>query len=512
MLRYGPIAICLLGLSGCVVNPVTGARELALVSAGDEVAIGEAQYAPSRQMQGGDYVLDPALIAYVNGVGQRLGDASDRALPYEFTVLNSSVPNAWALPGGKIAVNRGLLTELGSEAELAAVLGHEIVHAAARHGALAMQRGILLQGAVFATAAATGGGDYSGLAVGAASIGAQLINQRNGREAELESDYYGMLYMSRAGYDPQAAVSLQQTFLRLSEGRAQGGWLAGLFSSHPPSSERVTANRTTAASLPTTGDLGRDRYQTAITSLTRTKPAYDTYDLGRRALADENFAAAETHALEAARLVPGEGHFHALLGDIDYQQRAFAAATSHYDDAIARNDQYFYYHLRDGYAQQRLGRWDASETSLRASLALLPTAEAYYGLGSVAENRGNRAAALEFYRQAAQASGPVGTAAQGAIIRLDMPVNPGQYLAMRTGLDANNMLQIEIGNDTNVAVADIQVVIIYTDAAGVQRQISRILPDTLAPTEARRLATGLGPFAAGQNYAVTLTSARVIPQ
>ncbi|HSG66491.1 MAG TPA: M48 family metalloprotease, partial [Gammaproteobacteria bacterium] len=99
-------------LASCVVNPVTGERELALVSAADEVGIGEAQYVPSRQMQGGDYVLDPALTQYVRDVGQRLAAVSDRNLPYEFVVLNSSVPNAWALPGGKIAVNRGLLTEL----------------------------------------------------------------------------------------------------------------------------------------------------------------------------------------------------------------------------------------------------------------------------------------------------------------------------------------------------------------------------------------------------------------
>jgi predicted Zn-dependent protease len=202
--RWAVVMAAAAVLGGCVVNPVTGERELALVSAADEVAIGEAQYAPSRQMQGGDYVIDPALTRYVASVGQRLAAVSDRALPYEFVVLN---------PGGKIAINRGLLMELGSEAELAAVLGHEIVHAAARHGALAMQRGMLLQTAVLATAAATGRGDYSGIAVGAATLGAQLINQRNGREAELESDYYGMVYMSRAGYDPQAAVTLQETFL-----------------------------------------------------------------------------------------------------------------------------------------------------------------------------------------------------------------------------------------------------------------------------------------------------------
>ncbi len=149
------LAPLLAAFTGCVINPVTGNRELALVSADQEVAIGEQQYAPSRQMQGGDYALDPGLTTYVRGVGQKLAAVSDRELPYEFVVLNSSVPNAWALPGGKIAVNRGLLTELHSEAELAAVLGHEIVHAAARHGALAMQRGLLLQGALLATAVIT---------------------------------------------------------------------------------------------------------------------------------------------------------------------------------------------------------------------------------------------------------------------------------------------------------------------------------------------------------------------
>jgi len=81
-------------------------------------------------------------------------------------VLNSSVPNAWALPGGKLAINRGLLTEINSEAELAAVLGHEIVHAAARHSAKQMERGTWLQIGVIGTAILTGDSGYSDLAVG----------------------------------------------------------------------------------------------------------------------------------------------------------------------------------------------------------------------------------------------------------------------------------------------------------------------------------------------------------
>ena len=235
--------------TGCAVNPVTGEREFSLVSEAQEIQIGEENYAYMQQSGGGLYDVDPELTAYVQGIGNRLAEVSDRPLPYEFVVLNSSVPNAWALPGGKIALNRGLLTEMNSEAELAAVIGHEIVHAAARHSAQQMSRGMLLQVAVVGTAIATSNSGYSDLAIGGASIGAQLINQSYGRGAELESDLYGMRYMSRAGYDPQGAVELQRTFVRLSEGR-EADWLSGLFASHPPSQERVDANIRTAATLP----------------------------------------------------------------------------------------------------------------------------------------------------------------------------------------------------------------------------------------------------------------------
>ena len=187
------LLLMLAALQGCAVNPVTGKSEFSLVSEAQEIALGEQNYAYMQQSGGGQYDVDPELTAYVSGIGQKLAAVSDRKLPYEFVVLNSSVPNAWALPGGKIAVNRGLLTEMNSEAELAAVLGHEIVHAAARHSAQQMSRGMLLQVAVVGTAIVTGGSDYADLAVGGAAVGAQLINQKYGRSAELESDYYGKI-------------------------------------------------------------------------------------------------------------------------------------------------------------------------------------------------------------------------------------------------------------------------------------------------------------------------------
>ena len=201
---------------GCSVNPVTGDREIILVSSSDELQMGEQNYVPMQQSQGGEYDVDPDLTAYVNGVGNKLAAVSDNPLPYEFVVLNNSVPNAWALPGGKIAINRGLLTELGSEAELAAVLGHEIVHAAARHSAQQQTRSMWMQGLVVATAVVTSDSDYGNMAVGGVGAAAQMATMKYGRSAELESDKYGMRYMSKVGYDPQGAVALQETFVRLS--------------------------------------------------------------------------------------------------------------------------------------------------------------------------------------------------------------------------------------------------------------------------------------------------------
>lgn len=160
-----------LSLSGCAVNPVTGKQELTLVSESMEIEIGNENYLPARQMQDGDYVADPVVVEYVREVGNRIARISDRKLPYEFVVVNDSTPNAWAMPGGKIAVHRGLLTEIHDEAELAAVLSHEVVHAAARHSAKAMERALLLQGAVVAVAAMVDSSGRSDDWVGLLAVG-----------------------------------------------------------------------------------------------------------------------------------------------------------------------------------------------------------------------------------------------------------------------------------------------------------------------------------------------------
>ena len=504
-----PVIALLALLGGCTINPVTGERELALVTPAQELAIGEQHYAPSRQSQGGDYQLDPGLTEYVRSVGARLAQHSDRALPYEFAVLNSSVPNAWALPGGKIAINRGLLWELNSEAELAAVLGHEIVHAAARHGAQSMQRGMLLQGAVVASAIATQNSQYGQFATMGASVAAQLVNQKYGRNAELESDLYGTQYMQRAGYDPSAAVDLQQTFVRLSEGRSSG-WLQGLFASHPPSQERVQRNQATVAQLGPGGERGEARYRNKLAALLKQKPAYETYDNARKALAENDAAKAESLAREAVKMEPREGHFHALLGDIDIRAKRYDQAIRHFSDAQTRNDQFFYYPLQRGLVHKTLGAVNTAESDLKISVELLPTADAYQALGEIAEGRGNVEQAKQYYAAAANNNSGAGQAAQDALVRLDMPKNPGRYVRLARALDRDRKIVIELGNTTRHSVGDIQLVIDYVDQTGKIQQIIRQFQGALPPGKTQRIVTGLGPFPSEDAYRVRIAAARVI--
>lgn len=404
--------------SGCAVNPVTGERNLSLVGEQWELDVGAQQYAPLRQAQGGDFTLDPGLVDYVQQVGQRLAAVSDRDLPYEFAVINESVPNAWALPGGKISINRGLLTEMDSEAELAAVLSHEIVHSAASHGAQSQSRGMLLQGAVLAggiaAGAATDDDRYTQAALLGGMVGAQLISQSYSREAERESDLYGMRYMDRAGYNPRGAVELQETFLRISEGRKQDAFSA-LFASHPPSQERLENNRELLAELGDSGRIGREEYQQQIARLKRAQPAYEAYDEGRKALQEGNVDTALAKAARAIDVEPGEGLFYSLRGDALAERNDFGQAERAYSQALARNPGWFYHHLKRGMARAQLGRNAQARADLQASIERMPTAPGHYYLGVVERESGNRAAAIEHFRVAAQSETPTGQRARQAL-------------------------------------------------------------------------------------------------
>ena len=495
-------------LTACSVNPVTGKSQLILMSTAQEIEMGRQNYVPMQQSQGGEYDVDPALTAYVRRVGNKVAAQSGVDLPYEFVVLNNSVPNAWALPGGKIAINRGLLTELESEAELAAVLGHEAVHAAARHSAQQQSRAMLMQVGVIGTAVAASDSDYGGLIAGGANLLAQMGLARYGRNAELESDLYGMQYMSKAGYDPQGAVDLQETFVRLSEGR-RSDWLSGLFASHPPSRERVEANRATAARLPAGGVTGKAEYAAAMARTRQLKPAFEAYDEGRKALADKKLDVALAKSNEAIKLFDGEAHFHALRGDVRLVEDNFDWAETNYTRAIERRDAFFYYHLQRGIARKQSGKTDGAVADLERSLELLPTAPAHYALGDIAKARGDTPAAVKHYRIVAQSGGEYGKAAAAEVVRLDLPANPSAYIASRCSADSSARLIVSVRNETPVGVEGIEVAVMYADAAGRQQQRRFSVGGRLMPTEVASVNTGMGPYQQGAPCPAEVVAARV---
>ncbi|MFM7332396.1 MAG: M48 family metalloprotease [Brachymonas sp.] len=243
----------LLGCGTKTVNPVTGQEERSVMSEQQEVQVGAQGHAEI--MKEYTALANPRLQAYVNDIGQRLAKQSHRAhLKWTFTVLDSPEINAFAIPGGYVYITRGIMAYLDSEADLAGVIGHEIGHVTARHGAQRATRqqdaalvGLLggVLGAVLDAKGAGGIGQQIGQVSQAAAAG---YVARYGREQELQADGLGAEYLSRVNYDPRNMIDVirvlkdQERFaaeVARAEGRPapQGGnsWLA----SHPSNDQRL---------------------------------------------------------------------------------------------------------------------------------------------------------------------------------------------------------------------------------------------------------------------------------
>ncbi|MDO6825577.1 M48 family metalloprotease [Marinobacter sp. 1_MG-2023] len=405
-------------LTGCSVNPVTGERQLSLIGESQELAIGAEQYTPTQQTQGGQFYIDPELTLYVSEVGQKLARVSDRPdLPYEFVVLNSSVPNAWALPGGKIAINRGLLTKFDDEAQLASVLGHEIVHAAASHSIQRMQQSMLISVGVAGLGFALSDNEWAGLLMGGAAMGAQLALAQYSQGDELESDHYGIRYMKEAGYDPQAAVELQEIFLELSQGQ-NTSFVDGLFATHPPSARRVQENSELVSKIGGGGYRGADVYQKKTATLRQLQPAYDAHDEAMKLASDGDMDAALKKVNEAIDLLPREAMFFSLRGRIYQEQNNHDKASADFDKAVSLYPEMFAYRLHNGLSALKLNNLDKARENLIQANQVVPTSIAFLRLGDIAVKENNRDEAIAYYSKAAESSGEIAEEARRKLAAL----------------------------------------------------------------------------------------------
>lgn len=239
------IVALLLALAGCAVNPATGQRELMLVSEGQEIGMGR-EADPDIV---GAYGLYPDSVfqAYVRGLGERLAAQSERPnLPWTFRVLDDPVVNAFALPGGFNYVTRGILAYFNSEAELVAVMGHELGHVTARHGARQMtQQQIAQVGLVAGVILVPKFQDFAGLAQ--AGLGLMFLSFSRGDETQ--ADELGLRYMYRAGYDPREMPKVFAMLDRVSQA-AGGDRLPQWLSTHPNPDNRQQHIAQLIAQLP----------------------------------------------------------------------------------------------------------------------------------------------------------------------------------------------------------------------------------------------------------------------
>ncbi|MDD3883933.1 MAG: M48 family metalloprotease [Gallionella sp.] len=237
--------LALVLLAGCAQNPVTGTQDFVMMSESQEVALGrQADVQVKKQYK---VYESKALQDYVNRVGQRIAKQSHRPdLQYHFTVLDSPEINAFALPGGYVYITRSILAYLNSEAELAAVLGHEIGHVTARHGvrqqsaAQAANLGLTIASIFVPEVGSVGGQNLANIVGGALLSG-------YGRDHELEADRLGAEYLARTAYDPQAIIKvirvlkdqeLKDAELAKQEGREPRRY-HGLFATHPDNDTRL---------------------------------------------------------------------------------------------------------------------------------------------------------------------------------------------------------------------------------------------------------------------------------
>ena len=245
MMRMLVMCLAFTWLAGCAVNPATGRSDFVMMSERQELDLG-ARYNQEILKQNPRYD-DARLQAYIQRVGERVARSSHRnQLKYVFTLVDSPDVNAFALPGGYIYIHRGLLAYLNSEAELAAVLGHEVGHVTARHSvrqqSQSMAWGLLGQAAAIGTGVGAVGD--------VANVMGNAFVRGYGRDMELEADGLGAQYLARAGYDPQAMIEVvkvlknQETFARdqaATRGEAvpDSGGYHGLFDTHPDNDRRL---------------------------------------------------------------------------------------------------------------------------------------------------------------------------------------------------------------------------------------------------------------------------------
>ena len=416
--------------TGCITDPVTGRSTLGFpISESEERTMG-VQYRPTIVHQYAGPYPDRELQAHLERIVMGIARGSVRSdLDWEFTVLNSSVPNAFAVPGGQVFMTRGLIARLDDEAEFAVVMGHEIGHVEHRHTAQTMGRTALV-----GVAASTLGGKKYGDLLGAA--GQLFVLPAVSREQERESDVRGVEHSYVAGYDPRQGADVFREFqkMKTEAGGGEGG-ISAWTSTHPMDSERIENVLALAAERDPRlrGDapvpelrVTTPEWERLTERLRAEQKVYDRYDAAVERASQGGGESAIRAALPefeaAARQLPGHAIFHNAVGKAYLALGDAARARQHLSQAASMRQSLMEpeYYLAELDLEQ--GRNDDAVDHATRALEILPgnypslyvRAEAFTAAGRTADAEAD-------YRAVLESAPPESEQYRGATSRLGQP-------------------------------------------------------------------------------------------
>jgi len=417
-------AVALPGLlSGCAVDPVTGEKTLVGLSEAQEVSLDKGQ-SPQQFSADLGAVQDARLNQYVADVGTGLWSKSHRPkMPYNARVLNANYVNAYTFPGGSMGVTRGIMLEMQSEDELAALMGHEIGHVNARHAAeragKQMLANVALVAVNVAAASSETGQQYLPILQPLSQVGASALLAKYSRDNEREADSLGMEYMVKGGYNPEGMVGLMG--LLRSEAQAKPNLLETMFSSHPMSEERYQTARQVAQqkyASQTGRTVQRERYMDNTAGLRRIQPTVEACQKGESFMAKKQLPQAEDQFGLALRHAPEDYAANVLMAKALMAQKKTREADGYL--VLAKN-----IYPSEAQAVQLTGlnklalrQPDAALDAFQAYDRLLPGNPAtLFFMGAANENMGRKRDAANLYYRYLQ-TGAQGGEAQFAVNRL----------------------------------------------------------------------------------------------
>lgn len=381
---------------------VSGRNFLTLLPEQKEIEIGKA-YLPYVVEEFDGLYPDREVQEYVRVVGVGLARQTERKLPYEFHVVNSSVMNAFALPGGPVVITRGLLMKLGSESELAAVLAHELGHINARHHARFLEKQFGLSLLLGLGALFLGDRPYGQLLVQFGQVGAVLLSLKFSRDQEREADRYGLTYLHRSGYDPEGMIRVFELFKSLERGGRPPEWL----STHPLPENRIVQARQEIQKLNLTGTLLKDtqEFHRVKSNLARTQASFEEFDKGKKAYTRRDYQLALESFRRALETYPENYPARAYTALLLAEEGRLEEAERHSTTALQTMPEVFLTNYVQGFVDFKKANYQTSLRYMQKANRLIPDhASTHYYLGRNYQALGSRGKAVEHYRLALELS------------------------------------------------------------------------------------------------------------